>query len=367
MWLLAVAFAYSCLLFVFIFAWQKLNRQMPVKAQIPSTFCSVLIAVRNEENNLNTLINSLLKQVFPKHLHEIIFIDDHSADQSKQLIQTYSKKHAHIKYLALETALSGKKAAIKKGIKQAQGELIITTDADCEMGANWLSTIVLHYETKKPAMLIAPVVIQNYSFFERLQAIEFATLIASTAAAAAQNRAIMCNGANLAYQKQVFNQFSDALNSDFTSGDDLLLMLRIKKEKLPISFVNSPDAVVKTKAQNSLRSFWNQRKRWVSKTKAYRDFDIILTGIIVLSTNLSLLYLIVNQLFTVYFVLFFLFKTSLDLGLMLMASKLVLSRNLRKTWFWTFPVLQIIYPFYMLAVVLSGWGKFRWKGRDFTQ
>src|SRR5690606_42138072 len=51
---------------------------------------------------------------------------------------------------------SYKKKAIAKAIESCRGELIVTTDADCRMGTQWLKTIVGYFEQQDLYMLSSP-------------------------------------------------------------------------------------------------------------------------------------------------------------------------------------------------------------------
>jgi glycosyltransferase involved in cell wall biosynthesis len=103
------------------------------------TTISVLVAARNEALNLPYLLRDLAKQRYPKALLEVIIINDHSTDDTVFQIENLREEldfPVHIIHLE-EFELRGKKNAIKIGVRQAQGELIVCTDADCRVGEFW--------------------------------------------------------------------------------------------------------------------------------------------------------------------------------------------------------------------------------------
>ncbi|EEI91615.1 glycosyltransferase, group 2 family protein [Sphingobacterium spiritivorum ATCC 33300] len=109
----------------------------------PSTTVSVLIAARNEEQVIERTINCLLNQDYPKELLEIIVIDDHSTDRTAEIVRLYAVKGVKLLQMNESDKLNSyKKKAISNAIDIAQGEIIVTTDADCRMGRHWLSTVV---------------------------------------------------------------------------------------------------------------------------------------------------------------------------------------------------------------------------------
>ncbi|WP_309485956.1 glycosyltransferase [Sphingobacterium spiritivorum] len=108
-----------------------------------STTVSVLIAARNEEQVIERTINCLLNQDYPKELLEIIVIDDHSTDRTAEIVRLYAVKGVKLLQMNESDKLNSyKKKAISNAIDIAQGEIIVTTDADCRMGRHWLSTVV---------------------------------------------------------------------------------------------------------------------------------------------------------------------------------------------------------------------------------
>src|SRR5690606_3333641 len=147
---------------------------------------------------------------------------------------------------------SYKKKAIAKAIESCRGELIVTTDADCRMGTQWLKTIVGYFEQQDLYMLSSPVVYsEEKSFFERLQTLEFLYLIGLGAAGIGNGKPTTCNGANLAYRKDVFLELGGFNGIDnLASGDDELLLHKVAEKYADrIGFCKSREAIVYTDAK----------------------------------------------------------------------------------------------------------------------
>jgi len=125
-----------------------------------------------------------------------------------------------------------------------------------------------------------------------MQHLEFLSLVASGAASVNSGFPVMCNGANLIYEKKAFDEVNgfDA-NENYASGDDVFLLLKMKKHfgKRSISVLNKPKAIVYTEAKKTLSELTHQRLRWASKTKGYRDFAILFVAAIVFGFNLSII------------------------------------------------------------------------------
>ena len=118
---------------------------------------SVIIPFRNEENNIENLVSSLTRQSYSNGILEFIFIDDHSEDSSNDLIrQKINQFDAPIKLLSLKETF-GKKAAIQKGVEEAIGDMILTTDADCTMNKNWVTTMANAFEQNEGGLVLGRV------------------------------------------------------------------------------------------------------------------------------------------------------------------------------------------------------------------
>ena len=110
----------------------------------------------------------------PTHLLEIYIIDDHSTDNTANIIQTYTQQYPHLHLLALTGTQTGKKAALAAGIQSSTHHLIVTTDADCTMHQHWLAYITSIYEAQKPKFIAAPVCFyQEENVLEQFQSLDF--------------------------------------------------------------------------------------------------------------------------------------------------------------------------------------------------
>jgi biofilm PGA synthesis N-glycosyltransferase PgaC len=322
----------------------------------PAISVSVVIACRNEEKNLPSLLNKISKQNYPTDLLEIIIVDDNSSDST---FATAEKFLNDKKVLVLKNTGSGKKQAIRTGIKRASGKLIISTDADCLMGAEWVATIAAFYEKNNPDFIVCPVRIQSDDTFSgKLQAIEFLSLQGITAGTAIAGKSTMCNGANLAFSKQTYQEHSDKLHDEIGSGDDIFLLQSIKKAKGKIMWLESPDAIVTTFPAATARAFFSQRKRWISKSSSYTDTFTIALAIVTFVTILTQILLLAASFFSIQwfqvFIVAFILKSLPDYLIIRETARRYDEKELLN---WFIPA-QIIYPFYVFIVVcLSVSGK----------
>lgn len=333
------------------------------------TSISVLIAARNEEDNIARTLDCIVQQDFPKELLQVIVVDDHSTDNTAAIVASYASQGVTLLQLSEGDKLNSyKKLAISRAVAQASGEIIVTTDADCRMGTKWLRTVVGYFEKTGACMISSPVAYsEEKSYFERLQTLEFLYLIGLGAAGIGNKNPTTCNGANLAYRRDLFYEMGGFNGIDnLASGDDELFLHKVaEKYAEKIRFCKSKDAIVYTDAKATLSSFISQRRRWASKSTKYRDKRVVWLGISVWLFNLSLIAGLIqfvldlpniNVLFLCAFGMKILVESVFIYPLCGLVNRRSLLVNL-------FP-LSFVHAVYLVYIGVAGnVGKYDWKGR----
>lgn len=356
---------YSTLIFSFYMAWERC-RAFETSANKFNFFTSIIIPARNEALHISYLLSDLQNQEFEKSAFEIILVDDHSEDNTKEIAEELILQMGNLHIIELKSHEHGKKKAIESAVNKSKGELIITIDADCRVGKNWLSTIVSFYGYYKPKLIVCPLLFQDENnFFEIFQSLDIMGMVASGSGALLMGRPILCNGANLAFARDTYQRVIKELNPNVASGDDLFLLFAVKRLwPEEIKYLKSVSALSITNPERNLKNFLQQRKRWTSKFKYYRDKDVILVAGIVFMANLviSISFLISffsSKALLLYFSLMLL-KTTADILLINSFAGFFEKRNILK-YFW---LAQLIYPFYFTFISIYGnMGKFIWKSR----
>ena len=358
---------YGCLILFYAWHWSRLASYTQGEAH-PDTFISVVIAARNEEKDLPLLLSCLQAQTYPKELFEVIIVNDFSTDGTAKAVSHFLNDSVRLIEPAVAPEHSSKKKAVEAGVNAARGELLVITDADCLPPPKWLQTMASFYKEKAPVFIAAPVKFyHNNSLVQLFQATDFMVLQGITAASTSANFHTMCNGANLAYTKTAFMAAKGFEGIDaVASGDDMLLMYKISKgfpDK--VRYLKSKEAVVATQPMPSWKSFYNQRKRWASKTLHYDDYRI--TAVLALVYFVNVLFFVIllaallNAPFWKLLLLYLVVKTGIELPFVAAVARFYGEGRILKY----FPLFQPLHIAYTVSVgFLSQLGKYEWKGRQ---
>jgi len=372
----SVLFVYSILIVRYTIAWKNLASYKTNSAIQPGTFISIIVPVRNEEKCLDACLNSLAGQDYPSSLLEILVINDDSTDQSASLAKEFFKKNPSISGSVINLHEHndgcGKKAAITVGVQKARGSLIVTTDADCTANKSWIRTLAAFYEQFRPKMIAAPVLLKGFkSLFQKIMELEFLGLMAATAASITKSKPIMCNGANLAFEKEAFIAVGGyGENKKILSGDDVFLLGKIQ-QAFPgqILFLKAKSALVYSSNNPDLSDFISQRSRWVSKVRKIPDSNTLFIAFVVYSVNFLLLFNLVFWFITPYYngtflIIIFGIKGIIDYLFLHFASFYFGKGNLM----WHFIPAEILNLFYVTFIgVIGNLATNKWKGRNVIQ
>jgi cellulose synthase/poly-beta-1,6-N-acetylglucosamine synthase-like glycosyltransferase len=368
--LIFLTIIYVCMILFFMAG--MMIRQRGTSAQRKRI--SIIIAARNEENNIGNILMDLAHQTYDKEWYEVIIANDHSSDKTVNIIERHMIRHSNVKLLNVQSLpphFSPKKWALQKAVELASGDIILATDADCRVGSRWIETMASYFEPTVGFVI-------GFSQFgargmpqkliERFQAFDFITLMGVTVGSTNLGLPLAASGQNLGYRKSVFQQVGGYQKvSHRVSGDDVLLLQLFRKySELQIVFASDPASYAVSEPQPTLKALINQRKRWASNgiVQIKLNFIFFLYLLQVLSYNAALLAGIAIALLT---------GTYHDIVLCCLAVRILseFAIALKSTLYFKRTDLLKYFPFwfilqipYIVGVGLVGtFGKFEWKER----
>ncbi|WP_339846549.1 glycosyltransferase [uncultured Dokdonia sp.] len=374
------------LLFVFIF-YGIIILSFAIKTTYAGTFdnrttahengFTVIVPFRNETKNLPRLLTSLAAIDYPSHNWELILVNDESTDNSLEVINQCLTNNpiSNVSIINnVRTTASPKKDALQTAINKAQHNWIVTTDADCYVPTQWLATLDATIQQEQPLMVIMPVAIATTarpSFLTAYEQLDFLSLMGATAGSFYFGLPFLCNGANLAYEKEAFKAVQGFANNDhIASGDDHFLLEKFQERfKDKISYLRSQDAIVTTQPQELWNIFIAQRTRWAAKSSAYTFWFSKLMGLLVVSVNLmsgiGLIYLAFAKAETQSLIIIALLLKIIADGILITTEAQFYKKLSYLKWY---PIVMICYPFLSTYIAIKSiTSSYQWKGRDYTK
>ncbi len=283
MMLIYILFSVALLLLIFqLFIYSALNKLFRFTELKQSNLTvSIVVAAKNEVDNIPKLISALLNQNYSKDNFEVIIVDDNSTDDTISIVEEKIKELDNFKILkAEEKIFEGKRGALDIGIKVAKHQHILITDADCEPEKEWINSFANNFEKGNDFLFgIAPYKATNsitnlISRFENLRAniIVFAF--------AKLGNPYSATARSFGFSKEAFMKVGGYKNTTNTlSGDDDLLLREAIKNRIKIGMVTNSDAFVFSKTKEIFSKYVNQKSRHTSTSIHYSIKNQLLLGL----------------------------------------------------------------------------------------
>lgn len=364
--------AYCLLILLYLYWFLRVEKYYLKEGIVPATRFSIIIPARNEREVIGDCLQTMQQQQYPIDLFEVIVVNDHSTDDTAQIVTAFGQSFPNVKLIQLADYVdvninAYKKKAIEIAVAESKGDWVVTTDADCLVPPNWLLQFDQYIQEKNPVFIAAPVMFTlTHTWLGLFQVLDFMSLQGITAAAVGAGSHTMCNGANLAYNKLAFEKVGKFKGIDhIASGDDMLLMYKIKQQfPHQLGYLYSNNMIVQTAPMTTWKNFLNQRIRWASKADSYSDKSILPVLILVYGYNALLMIALILSIFIdgllPCIINSLLLKVIVEFIFMLPVARFY---RLISTLFF-FPLMQ---PFHIVYTVIAGWlgkfGTYQWKGR----
>jgi len=336
---------------------------------------SVVIAARNEQENIGHLLNDLIKQDYPPELFDVTIVDDNSVDDTASIVSEFAQKQANIKLLSVENipnTFSPKKYALQQAVQQASGKIILTTDADCRLPETWIRSMVRYFADEVGFVIGFSQLgsqSQKQNLIEKLQAFDFIQLMGAAAGTANLGFPLASSGQNMAYRRDAFLRVNGYQRvAHRVSGDDVLLLQLVRRfTNYKIVFASDPSAFVTSKPEPTLWSFINQRKRWASNGSYQLIlnplFFVYLLQVFLYNAGLLVgipLALVTGHHLPLLLVCLFI-RAGLEIGIGIKSTHYFRRQDLL-TYFPVWFVLQI--PYIVFVGAMGTFGRFNWKERS---
>ncbi len=277
---------------------------------------SIIVPAYNEELGIKETLHSLAKLDYPRHLLEIIIVNDGSSDQTEQRVHEVIAQFPETAMTLLSQENKGKGAALNRGIAVAHGEYVVCLDADSIVpDAQALYKMLPHFSSPDIAAVLPCMKVgQTRNLLQKMQHYEYLVNMFYKELMGRLDCIKVTPGPFAIYRKEIIvnlGGFDEVFNRHLT--EDLEIALRLQKHNYKI--VQTMDTVVLTNPPATLKHFYRQRKRWYTggflNTLRYKklmfnrkfgDFGIwempvtLLSGFIMVTLLFSVLYYLTRPL-----------------------------------------------------------------------
>ncbi|MCX7696090.1 MAG: glycosyltransferase [Bacteroidales bacterium] len=287
-WVIYFYVGFNFFLLIVIILKSSVINETPTKPENVNSF-SILIASKNEEQNVNQLLYALSQQKLQPT--NIVWVDDHSSDKTPLLVSEWGKKLHVLKLVQLPEGITGKRYAWEEGMKHVSTSLVLTIDADCiPVTETWTFFMLSHWNEKIRLVGGGVFGIKENSIFSKCAYHEHAIVVMLGHIAAMLSFPLYVSGANMLFRKEDFMHYlktSKLLKSPY--GDDTLFMNYLIRRygKNSVKLINDYRTIVLTYLPDGFSSWKNQRLRWLSKTHMFISSYIFWFTFIILLMDIS--------------------------------------------------------------------------------
>ncbi|HEX9655265.1 MAG TPA: glycosyltransferase [bacterium] len=328
---------------------------------------SIVVAARNEAPNIETCLQALAQQTYPREQMQIIIVDDRSEDHTYELAKRFREKcDSEMIIERVESTpegMSPKKYALSRGIELANGEIVFTTDADCVPPPEWLAEMVPQFSENVGMLIGAAPFERSQNALQKLLSLDNMATALVAAGSAGWNVGVTCTGRNLAYRKAVYEEVGGfaPIQKSLSGDDDLFLQLVSQRTSWQIRYSLKPKTAVPSRTVSEFSDFIRQRRRHVSAAKYYAHGIKACYFLFNLSNLILFAFLVYGVWRTTLFpiaVILFSSKLTVDfLALFLMTRKFDRTNLLSLFLIW-----EVFFLFNQVVISPLGFvGKIRWK------
>ena len=363
----SIVFLYFIVFFISLFLllyWWLTNPKDTYKRNLESyPFISILVAARNEENNILNCLTAITKLNYPTDKYEVLVGNDNSEDTTEQLIDLFIKdKNNFYKINIMENIglAKGKANVLAHLAHKAKGEYFFITDADIQIPEYWVQSQFSNY-TKGIGTVSGVTIVKGERLFDKLQSLDWVFAFGMIKLISDKNMPVSAVGNNMSISRECYNSVGGYENIPFSITEDFELFRQVIRKEWNYKNLLNVDVLAYTKGIESFDKLILQRKRWMHGAMQ-------LPPVLIALLTLQALF------FPFILVLLFLYPFY---GIMAWALKIVLQNSFNalvlKRMNLNFELLKYIFIYEIYSGILATttlvyyWipGKIVWKGRKY--
>ncbi len=348
-----------------LFCWglTRLAKRQSLPETLP--FVSVIVAARNEAENIARTLDSLVELDYPHDRLEIIVSDGASTDETPHIVEDYAQRFpfVHLHRVDQNRKIRGKANAVHQAIERSKGEFIFLTDADCIVQKTWIKE-TLKFFTDDVGLVCGITIpkeldkTKHDNWFSAMQSLDWCYILGVSSGRASIGFPIGGIGNNFTFRKQTYQEIGGYENIKFSITEDFALFQAILKSRWKIVFPTLYETHNFTEPMQTVADLYAQKKRWTLgglDASAMHGFLALLMFLVHLFTVLAFFFLPVGKA-----VLILSIKCAADLLIVL--PVLI---KLRECWLLRYFLLFEVYYYtfvFLVPIVIAFSRSVQWKG-----
>jgi cellulose synthase/poly-beta-1,6-N-acetylglucosamine synthase-like glycosyltransferase len=260
----------SVVLIQFLLILYRFNKnwvKFPIDNNLEWPTVSILVAARNEEENLPKLLESFEKINYPREKIQFLFADDQSEDETPVILKVWCESQTNASFITAKKLtdlhpVNPKAEALAQLSEVAHGEVYLFTDADCAVSGNWVKGMVSGFGPNV-GMVVGVTHVYWKGFLRFFQDLDWWNTQGFMKVASDLGVSTSGMGNNMAVKKRVYDECGGFEKLKFNLTEDLEMSKAIAKAGYRVHSEIKPETLVLTKAEKSLKKLLTQRKRWM--------------------------------------------------------------------------------------------------------
>jgi 1,2-diacylglycerol 3-beta-glucosyltransferase len=226
---------------------------------------SIILAARNEKENIGACLESLSRLDYPADRIEILAVDDQSTDSTRAIMESMKAAIPALRIIETEGTigrLHGKANAVAQAIAGSTGEIIMTTDADCAVPAAWVRETVAQYSSDT-GCVCGFTLLNARSIFTGMQSVDWAYMLSIASAGVGWGFPLSAVGNNMSFRRAAYDEVGGYEGIGFSVTEDFALFKAISEtSKWKFRYAVEPATLVWSEPCPTVRELFRQKKRW---------------------------------------------------------------------------------------------------------
>lgn len=232
---------------------------------------AIVVAARNEEENLPRCLHALLSQDYPSDRLDIFVADDHSTDGTANIIRQFGDGTSETEAFSVHYVmvpdpvghLRGKANALHAAIEASEAEIILITDADCAPPPQWGRNHAAYFADATVGMVCGHTYVVHETLFGAIQALDWSYLLTSASILSESGHPVTAMGNNMGVRRKAYEAIGGYPALPFSVTEDYLLFQAIGQHSgFRVRFPLDPGLHTLTLPLRRLIETYSQRRRW---------------------------------------------------------------------------------------------------------